>query len=116
MHRIVSTAKYIMDRINGATFRNLTAVEVKAVLDDAKVNNKQILLLDVRSDAEFRESHIVGANNIPVDDLSQRIGELESSKNKYIIVYCAAGARSKKACRILARAGYRKIMNIEKGG
>ena len=48
-------------------------------------------LLDVRSVAEFDSGHVPGALNIPVDELPQRLGELESGRAEEVIVYCAGG-------------------------
>jgi phage shock protein E len=61
-------------------------------------------LVDVRSAEEFAEEHVEGARNLPVDELDAKLGTL--SKDKPVVVYCASGARSEAAARILARAGF----------
>ena len=105
----------IVDSMNGVSFRNLTASEVKAVLDDARVNGKPLVLLDVRSPLEFQQSHLPGAINIPADQLEHRIGELTLAEKSYVVVYCATGIRSRTASRILARAGYKRVINLVGG-
>jgi NADPH-dependent 2,4-dienoyl-CoA reductase/sulfur reductase-like enzyme/rhodanese-related sulfurtransferase len=62
------------------------------------------LILDVRTQFEFRKGTIPGAINIPVDDLRNRLGELP--KNKEILVTCQVGLRGYLACRILAQNGF----------
>src|SRR5262245_49859038 len=57
-------------------------------------------LVDVRSKAEFAAGHPSPAINIPVQELEQRLGELEK-KDQTIIVYCQSGVRSARAARIL---------------
>lgn len=66
------------------------------------------VVLDVRSAGEFRGGAYPGARNIPLQELSGRMGELP--QNKPIVVYCASGARSGMAARLLARAG-RDVVN-----
>lgn len=63
------------------------------------------LLLDVRTPQEFREQHLTNAQNIPVQELAGRIGEL-GAKSRPIVVYCRSGARSAAAATVLHAAGY----------
>jgi rhodanese-related sulfurtransferase len=63
------------------------------------------LLLDVRTPEEFREGHIAGAKNIPVQQLAQRLDEL-GPKSRPIVVYCRSGARSSAAAQFLKNQGY----------
>ena len=69
------------------------------------------ILVDVRSPGEFAAGHLEGARNIPVGELSSRLGELP--KDKPIVVYCAVGARSATAAGLLAEAGY-DVRNLGK--
>lgn len=62
------------------------------------------ILLDVRTEEEYREGHISGFVNIPVDELRERLGELDRSKPVYAI--CQSGLRSYIACRILEGSGF----------
>ncbi len=63
-----------------------------------------VQLLDVRTVAEYGRGHIDGFMNIPVDDLRDRLGELDVAKPVYVI--CQSGLRSYIACRILAQHGF----------
>lgn len=63
-----------------------------------------ITLLDVRTSAEYERGHIDGFRNIPVDELRERLGELDRDKPLYVI--CQSGLRSYIACRILAQEGF----------
>ncbi len=62
------------------------------------------VLVDVRSPDEFAAGHNDGARNIPVDELSSRLGELP--RDHPVIVYCHSGHRSHQAAGILGAAGY----------
>ena len=63
-----------------------------------------VTLLDTRTVGEFAGGHIDGFVNIPVDELRERLGELDKSKPVYVI--CQSGLRSYIACRILAGNGF----------
>ncbi|MGA7161642.1 MAG: rhodanese-like domain-containing protein [Bacteroidota bacterium] len=67
-------------------------------------------IVDVRTAEEFREEHYPNALNIPVDQIRQRLSEL-GEKNASIVLYCASGARSAFAARILKSAGYTDVIN-----
>lgn len=62
------------------------------------------IIVDVRTPGEFRSGHIKEAINIPVDDIKQRMGELQK-KGKPVITCCRSGARSGMATSMLAAAG-----------
>lgn len=68
------------------------------------------LLLDVRSEGEFRSGAIPGAKNIPVQSLGGRLGELE--KERPIVVYCASGMRSASAAALLRRNGFKEVSDL----
>jgi CoA-disulfide reductase len=75
-------------------------------------DKSNVTLLDVRTDIEFNNGHIDGALNIPVDNLRERLAELD--KNKEIIEYCQVGQRGYIAARILSQNGF-KVKNITGG-
>jgi len=68
------------------------------------------LLLDVRSEAEFRSGSIVGAKNVPVSSLGQRIDELD--KARPVVVFCASGMRSASAAGYLKRNGFKEVHDL----
>lgn len=61
------------------------------------------IILDVRTESEYNESHIKGAINIPYDQITP---ETQIEKNKLIFVYCKSGKRSKIANDTLVNMGY----------
>ncbi|HBN56729.1 MAG TPA: CoA-disulfide reductase [Lachnospiraceae bacterium] len=63
-----------------------------------------VTLLDVRTEGEYNRGNIDGFKNIPVDELRERLDEVEQGKPVYVI--CQSGLRSYIACRILAGYGY----------
>lgn len=72
-----------------------------------------LVILDVRTDLEYSEEHIEGAVNIPVEELEQRIDELDNSDE--FLVYCRTGNRSGAAISIMVRYGFDKIFHLSDG-
>ncbi|MDP3277150.1 MAG: rhodanese-like domain-containing protein [Deltaproteobacteria bacterium] len=68
-------------------------------------------LVDVRSPGEFASGHLEGAINVPVQELGQRMGELEP-KSAPIVIYCLSGTRSAQASRMLKSAGFAQVHNL----
>ena len=63
-----------------------------------------VTLLNTRTVGEYSRGHIEGFTNIPVDELRERIGEIEPGKRVYVI--CQSGLRSYIATRILEGYGF----------
>ncbi|MDW7997015.1 MAG: rhodanese-like domain-containing protein [Bacteroidota bacterium] len=71
-----------------------------------RIKDTSVVVLDVRTPAEFAEGYIPGSRLIPVQELPQRLRELESLREKTIIAYCRSGNRSAHAVRILRHNGF----------
>ncbi|MDP1744520.1 MAG: FAD-dependent oxidoreductase [Bacteroidota bacterium] len=71
------------------------------------------ILLDIRSKEEFENGFIPNAINIPIDELRDRMSELDLNKNIY--VYCLGGVRGYLAQQILKQNGYKKVLNLSGG-
>ncbi len=67
-------------------------------------------IIDVRTPAEFKDEAYPGAVNIPLSMLPLRMSELEP-RDKPIVLYCASGARSGQAARLLRQAGFTDVIN-----
>jgi len=74
-------------------------------------------LIDVRTPAEFREMHVVGARNIPLDtfDPRQAAAAVGASEQQPIYVICRSGGRAGQACQKFLQAGYSQVFNVEGG-
>jgi NADPH-dependent 2,4-dienoyl-CoA reductase/sulfur reductase-like enzyme/rhodanese-related sulfurtransferase len=86
----------------------------KPAVAAAEVNNplggSNPIVLDVRTPGEFMSGAYPGAVNLPLDELGNHISEL-GPFNRQITVYCASGARSAYAQRILMQSGYTNVTN-----
>ena len=75
---------------------------------------KDYIILDVRTPEEYKSKHIPGAINIPNETIgTEEIPELPD-KEQLIMIYCRSGNRSKQAAEKLAAQGYTNI--VEFGG
>ena len=71
----------------------------------------QALLLDVRTEQEYRQGHIPGSRNIPLHSIEQVLA-LTHSKHVPLFVYCYSGARSRRAVQELQHLGYTDVRNL----
>ena len=71
---------------------------------DGLPRDGSVTLLDTRTAEEYVEGHFDGFRNIPVDELRERLSEIEKGKRVYVI--CQSGLRSYIASRILEGNGY----------
>jgi rhodanese-related sulfurtransferase len=77
--------------------------------------NKDVIILDVRTKEEYDNGHLHGAKLIPVGVLSSRISELEKFREKPILVYCASGGRSPQAVKYLLQGEFSQIYHLTRG-
>jgi len=88
--------------------------KIKVLTEDQfREGYRKAQLIDVREPNEFEKGHILGARNIPVTQLKQRLVELR--KDKPIYLYCAGESRSARAAEMLYKKGYKDIYQL-KGG
>jgi rhodanese-related sulfurtransferase len=81
-------------------------------------NEKEILILDVRSEKELTTKHefLTGATMIPEDELSGRLGEISEYRNKKVLLACPCGLRSSRAADMLVKNGFEHVYNIAAPG
>ena len=95
----VNMAGFMIDNISKGVLKQWFLEDVPALPRDGSVT-----LLDARTPAEFSHGHIEDFVNIPVDELRERLDELERGKPVYVI--CQSGLRSYIAARILEGSGF----------
>lgn len=89
--------------------KQLSATELKTKLH-AK---EQLKLLDVREPNEFEFAHIGGSVLIPLNQIPQRLREIDMEQE--IVLICHHGMRSMQAANFLSQVGFRKISNLVGG-
>ena len=79
------------------------------------INRDDALVIDVREPDEYVTGHLPESRNIPASQLGDRVGELESYKDKPLILVCQTGPRSTGACKQLIAQGFARVHNLEGG-
>jgi rhodanese-related sulfurtransferase len=88
-------------------WRVLSVVRVRRQLPALRGAGAQVV--DVRSLAEFAGGHAPGSVNVPLDELEQRVNELDPDRP--VIVCCASGTRRAMAAHRLRRHGFKRVLN-----
>lgn len=83
--------------------------EEKTAANAKDVNSP--IVVDVRTPEEFEDGAFPGAINIPLDELMYRFEELGNNAAREVVVYCASGARSAYAQRLLMQVGFANVTN-----
>lgn len=74
--------------------------------------NKGALVIDVRSEAEYRDQHLPGTINIPVDRLGDEIARQAPNKEQPLLLHCRSGTRSGMGTSALKKMGYQHVFNL----
>lgn len=89
--------------------------------EDININELQAkvlqgaILIDVRSNQEYKEGHLKGAVNIPDFEITKRIEREIPKKNQLIILYCQYGGRSRGCLNQMRQLGYTNLYNLYGG-
>ncbi len=79
------------------------------------INHQNALVLDVRTDKEYQDGHIINAMPAPLGMLSNHLTKLAPYKQTPIVVVCRSGARSAQAVATLRKAGFEQVYNLAGG-
>jgi NADPH-dependent 2,4-dienoyl-CoA reductase/sulfur reductase-like enzyme/rhodanese-related sulfurtransferase len=102
----VNMAGFVAENIMQKRLRVIPWSEVSKI-------SKDDLLIDVRTAVEYLDGNIPGSINIPVDELRNRLSEIDQHQN--IFIYCQIGLRGYLAQRILLQNGFENVQNISGG-
>lgn len=91
-----------------SSYKTISSTEAQQMIED----NKDALILDVRTAAEYESGHIPNAVNLSNEDI--QTGKVDSLKDKsqLIMVYCRSGNRSRQAAQKLAELGYTNVVDF----
>ena len=90
------------------TFMTISTEEAKDIID----SEENYIILDVRTEEEYKEGHITGAINLPNEEISIETTNNLTDKEQLILVYCRSGNRSKTASKKLVELGYTNIYDF----
>lgn len=90
-------------------FRFFTGFDIHQGIEEYRTTGG--VLLDVRTQEEYREGYIPESKNLPLQEIG-KAGEILPDKDMPVFVYCHSGARSGQAVEVLGRMGYTRVKNI----
>lgn len=79
------------------------------------VNKSEAMVIDLRETKEFRTGHITGALNIPYAELKDRVTELQTQKEKPVILVCGLGQYAGSAGKLLNQTGFKQVLRLSGG-
>jgi rhodanese-related sulfurtransferase len=79
------------------------------------INDRDIVVVDLRPAADFKKGHLMNALNLPVGKLVERAGELPKDKSKPLLLYCALGGVAAEAAAKLRKLGYAEVYPLRGG-
>ncbi len=91
--------------------KNVTIEEAEKTLKE----NKQVVVIDLRTPAEFKSGHFEGAKNIDFlsPEFAKKVSELDKSKT--YLVHCAAGGRSTKSLKVFQDQKFQSVLHLSDG-
>ncbi len=98
---IGSAGMLFWPQIQGATGPSLTPAGAVQLM-----NREKAVVIDVCEANEFAQEHLVGAKNIPLSQLEDKLATTVKNKDLPLILVCASGIRSKKAVAVAKKLGY----------
>ncbi|MBB6445146.1 rhodanese-like domain-containing protein [Bacillus benzoevorans] len=93
---------------DGKLYEDVNVKHAKELID-----KNEVVVIDVRTEAEYKEGHIPNATLIPEDEIDNRMEDLD--KDTSYLMVCRSGNRSSNASEMLAKSGFTHIKNM-KGG
>ena len=96
----------LLEEPNQNSYIKITAQEAQEMMGE------DVIILDVRTQAEFAEGHIPNALLLPDNEIKQRAEELLPDKEQTILVYCRSGRRSELAAKELIQLGYTNVYDF----
>lgn len=82
---------------------------------DQMRHDRDTVVLDVRTAAEFNRGHVPGAMNLDISDPQFRKKAAELDRSEVYLVHCARGVRSDRAVRILSTLGFERLFDYHGG-
>ena len=123
MKKIIASVLFLMIFLSGCSisennnkgeasennkYKTISQEEAKRIMDE----EEGYLILDVRTEEEYKEGHIPNAINIPNEIISENTTTILNDKEQIILVYCRSGRRSKEASEKLIKLGYNNIYDF----
>lgn len=88
-------------------YHRIEAEQAKRMMDEGNV-----IIVDVRTEGEYKEKHIPAALHVPNDTIEETASKYLPDKEARYLIYCRSGSRSKQASLTLVSLGYQNIFDF----
>lgn len=96
---------------NGAKTNEIRHVSMNDIVKIME-ENKDYVIVDVRTPNEYKEGHIPNAINIPNETINETVYNKLKDKNQLILIYCRSGSRSRQAAYKMQKLGYTNLVDF----
>ena len=79
------------------------------------MNRDKAVIIDVCEPDEFARSHVIGAKNLPLGQLEDKLAQVVKNKTAHVIMVCQVGARSARAAATARKLGYDNVQSLSGG-
>ena len=79
------------------------------------MNREKAMIIDVCEPDEFARSHVMGAKNVPLGQLEDKLPQMVKNKSAQVIMVCQVGARSARAAASARKLGYENVQSLSGG-
>jgi len=94
-----------VEREDKPLYQDIPVDEAKRLIDI----NDNVFIIDVRTQQEYDEGHILGFKLIPIDEFEKAVSEGKIPPGKTVLIHCRSGNRSSRAADILSKTGYNYV-------
>lgn len=79
------------------------------------MNRDKAVVIDVCEPDEFARGHVIGAKNLPLGQLEDKLSQVVKNKSTHVIMVCQVGARSARAAATARKLGYENVQSLSGG-
>ena len=79
------------------------------------MNREKAIVIDVCEPDEFARGHVIGAKNLPLGQLEDKLAQLVKSKSAQVVMVCQVGARSARAAATARKLGFENVKSLAGG-
>lgn len=79
------------------------------------MNREKAIVIDVCEPDEFARGHVIGAKNLPLGQLEEKLAQLVKNKSAQVVMVCQVGARSARAAATARQLGFENVQSLAGG-
>ena len=79
------------------------------------MNRDKAVVIDVCEPDEFARGHVIGAKNLPLGQLEDKLSQVVKNKSTHVVMVCQVGARSARAAATARKLGFENVQSLSGG-